>query len=63
MPPARLSGYPQTPAAFSAAPAGPVSKRQRKSARTVVIISLLLIVICAAVGAYVLYRPALPFHL
>jgi hypothetical protein len=36
--------------------AGPASLRQRRSARTAVIVSLILIVACAAVGAWGLLR-------
>ena len=44
------------------APAGPVSIRTRRSVRRVVSISLLLIAVCAAIGAWVLLHPLTRGH-
>jgi len=60
----RSSGSGPPPPAMTAAPVpmGPVSLRARRSSRTVVIVCVLLILVCAAAGAWLRYRPALPFH-
>jgi serine/threonine-protein kinase len=55
-PPSRASGAPQA-SSPPPAPAGPASLRQRRSASAIVIVSLLLIVLCASAGAWVLWHP------
>ena len=51
------TGPPPPLAMHGGAPIGPVSLRTRRSSRRVVIVSLLLIVACAAIGAWVLLHP------
>jgi serine/threonine-protein kinase len=41
---------------------GPVSLKVRRSSRRVVILSLLLILVCAGIGAWFLFHPTLPWH-
>ncbi|HSO35438.1 MAG TPA: protein kinase [Labilithrix sp.] len=48
--------------AAPSAVAGPVSLRVRRSSRRVVIVSLLLILVCAGLGAWLLQHHALPWH-